>query len=692
MKFWKKSRSSHISTSSEPAPSSKEFIEDDGPLSMEEIRTLNNEVYPFTASNYPSRNPQIPIPNGTFTVESLLLVKTDTAEKKSSTKRIHTPGGSSSTVLSVSTASMSSLNNPSGNINKSRNSSIESNGDTSSNSANSRGGVYCSANTSKSDNSSFSNGSANSQSSPTSRSKCLPSVSSAAAPVLHTTAITTPASSTLVPIARDQRLGQLSTKPNPEIDNPDPPTLSTSSDDPEKHDDEAKEKSSPAMAPSSTSSPSLDLTLPDHCSPSSSLSPFTSSLSKASLLHDHIVTGPQSKKLPPTDVTGFLSTSHATMSNPLTIDTTTPVSNNYHPPQRLEHHKQSSQQKLPRQNSSLKLQHSYQQQLSPQTSHQPQLQQFAVAEKSLSPMSSMIFERSVQDVHFPVSTSKIPLHHSNDDFIPSVLDASAEILTSRNIDPETVEVLSLRRPSSVRSFSFSDPSHQDSFPRNESIVSTQSFLNNQRFQFLNNDPASTVTSPVPVSPPNLPFVAGSPTSIRSPSNSALSSLTTSPNRNLHRPSFSNMAHGGKKKECCVLSFCSFADLVDCEHAVTSPTVNTTNGNTANSGTNGIAATPVTSFTPVTGLVSPASDKSLKLGSTPTSPGTFNTEASTFLPTNTYSLSNENAPENYGSLSSNASISFSDDLDTGEFDASAGLDISSLGETIRRNTNVISTHS
>jgi hypothetical protein len=687
MKFWKKSRSSHSSASSESASSSKEFIEDDGPLSIEELKTLNNELYPFTASSYPSRNSLIPTPNGSFTVESLLQVKTDTAGKRKPKKRIYTPGSNGSTASLFSTASMGKLNKTNGN--NSHNFCIESNSGTNIN------GAYCSTSSGKSNNPSFSNGPADSCKSPANRPKCPPSVSSSAAVIL-TTATTTPASSTLVPIAGDQRLGQFLNKPNPQNGNPDPPTLSTSSDDPEKHDDEAKGKSSPVMAPpSSTSSPSLPSTLPDPCSASSSLSPFTSSFSNASLLHDHIVAGPRSKKLPSTDVTGSLSTSHATMSNPLTIDTTTPVSSNYHSPQRPEQHRQLSQQKLPRQNSSPKLKHSYQQQLSPQTSHQqnPQLQQFPGREKSLSPMSSMIFERSVQDVHFPVSTSKIPLHHSNDDFIPSVLDASAEILTSPNIDPETVEVLSLRRPSSVRSFSFSDPSHQDSFPRNESIVSTQSFLNNQRFQFLNNDPASTVTSPVPVSPPNPPLVAGSPTSIRSPSNSALSSLTTSPNRNLHRPSFSNMAHGGKKKECCVLSFCSFADLVDCEHAATSPTVtNTTNGNTAISGTNGIAATPVAPFTPVTGLVSPASDKSLRLGSTPTSPGTFSTEATTFSPTNAYSLSNDNSPDHYGSLPSNASISLSDDLDTGEFDSSAGLDISSLGETIRRNTNVISTHS
>lgn len=302
----------------------------------------------------------------------------------------------------------------------------------------------------------------------------------------------------------------------------------------------------------------------------------------------------------------------------------------------------------------------------------------------------MIFERSVQDIHFPVSTNKIPLHHTNDDFIPSVLDASAEILTSRNIDPETVEVLSLRRPSSVRSFSFSDHPHQDSFPRNESIVSTQGFLNNQRFQFLNNDPTTTATSPILNSSSSQPSIAISPTSIRSPSNSALSSLTTSPSRNLHRQSLSSMSHSGKKKDCCVLSFCSFADLVDCEHAATTPTVNTTtNGNMITSCTSGIATMPIS---PVTGLISPASDKSLKLGSTPTSPNAVNTEAIPISDSNSYSLSNSATTDTYEQFPSNDSISLSEDLDTGEFDTSAGLDISSLGETIRRNTNVISTHS
>lgn len=81
-----------------------------------------------------------------------------------------------------------------------------------------------------------------------------------------------------------------------------------------------------------------------------------------------------------------------------------------------------------------------------------------------------IFERSVQKQQQQqqqkmqqqqqegLIVDSIPLHLFNDDYIPAVLQASTEALTECGLDPDNIDVLSRRRPSSLRSFSFSGTS------------------------------------------------------------------------------------------------------------------------------------------------------------------------------------------------------------------------------------------
>lgn len=59
-----------------------------------------------------------------------------------------------------------------------------------------------------------------------------------------------------------------------------------------------------------------------------------------------------------------------------------------------------------------------------------------------SPAGSQIFERDVQEssLHVPNSPA-IPSHIQTEDRIPPVLDASSEAITNRNIDPDTVEIV-----------------------------------------------------------------------------------------------------------------------------------------------------------------------------------------------------------------------------------------------------------
>jgi hypothetical protein len=73
-----------------------------------------------------------------------------------------------------------------------------------------------------------------------------------------------------------------------------------------------------------------------------------------------------------------------------------------------------------------------------------------------SPASSLIFERSVQD--FYPNDEKIPTHYHDEDCIPPVLDASTSALTDSSVDPELIDVISLRRNSMIRSRSLTSSS------------------------------------------------------------------------------------------------------------------------------------------------------------------------------------------------------------------------------------------
>ncbi|ODQ64652.1 hypothetical protein NADFUDRAFT_47269 [Nadsonia fulvescens var. elongata DSM 6958] len=75
--------------------------------------------------------------------------------------------------------------------------------------------------------------------------------------------------------------------------------------------------------------------------------------------------------------------------------------------------------------------------------------------------SSMIFERSVQDNFLtgspsfynkkllPSSFSPCTNHHTQEDFIPAVLDASTQALARNNVNPDNINVISARHPSAV---------------------------------------------------------------------------------------------------------------------------------------------------------------------------------------------------------------------------------------------------
>lgn len=72
-----------------------------------------------------------------------------------------------------------------------------------------------------------------------------------------------------------------------------------------------------------------------------------------------------------------------------------------------------------------------------------------------SPASSMIFERNVQEFAASGSTSKIWCNHENthyhgEDHIAPALDASTEAIINTKVNPNDIDVISLRRPSSIR--------------------------------------------------------------------------------------------------------------------------------------------------------------------------------------------------------------------------------------------------
>lgn len=215
--------------------------------------------------------------------------------------------------------------------------------------------------------------------------------------------------------------------------------------------------------------------------------------------------------------------------------------------------------------------------------------------RSLSQASSMIFERSVQDIHsedlVQLSTS-IPLHHSSDDFIPPVLDASCEVLTQQQLDPEAIQVLSLRHPlrrqtsSSVfrRSPSVSDvagkrggdplsPSELHSAAAAASTSPTKlspSSKNRLDNYFIIPDNSSVATSPTSLNaqlqiPPQSAFTLNLPRRRRD------SSFSSSHHYHQHQPQASthtateSSSTGRRRPQASrVLSFCSFADLVNAE--------------------------------------------------------------------------------------------------------------------------------
>ncbi|KKA30715.1 hypothetical protein TD95_004437 [Thielaviopsis punctulata] len=59
-----------------------------------------------------------------------------------------------------------------------------------------------------------------------------------------------------------------------------------------------------------------------------------------------------------------------------------------------------------------------------------------------SPARSQIFERDVQDTSFSgFNVDAIPRHIRTENYIPSVLDASSEAITDRELDPDAVEII-----------------------------------------------------------------------------------------------------------------------------------------------------------------------------------------------------------------------------------------------------------
>ncbi|KAG5367737.1 hypothetical protein CJU90_4043 [Yarrowia sp. C11] len=157
-----------------------------------------------------------------------------------------------------------------------------------------------------------------------------------------------------------------------------------------------------------------------------------------------------------------------------------------------------------------------------------------------SPASSMIFERNVQEFSVAAtsagaSSSKIWNNHDNthyhgEDRVAPVLDASTEAIINSKVGPEDIDVISLRRPSSIRARS-----------------PTEASLN-------------SLWSP------------GSPTMLQDPStggprtrNNSMSvhPLTASHTGGSLSP---DKLNGGDGRQ--VLSFCSFADVVHTENEET----------------------------------------------------------------------------------------------------------------------------
>ena len=77
---------------------------------------------------------------------------------------------------------------------------------------------------------------------------------------------------------------------------------------------------------------------------------------------------------------------------------------------------------------------------------------YSSSPRIVSPAGSQIFERDVQESSLPVPNSPaIPSHIQTENHIPPVLDASSEAITNNQLDPDTVEIVmhSSHQPAAV---------------------------------------------------------------------------------------------------------------------------------------------------------------------------------------------------------------------------------------------------
>lgn len=159
-------------------------------------------------------------------------------------------------------------------------------------------------------------------------------------------------------------------------------------------------------------------------------------------------------------------------------------------------------------------------------------------ECSSSPVSSLIFERSVQEFNSPID-QKIPTHYHSENFIPPVLEASCNVITDSTVDPEAVEVISLR------------PRHMSISPLQETAPDFSTAISMDK---------ATLTSIRPPSPP----VSNSNTGFASPATEYCASRKTSV---AELPGLRGSRSGTfpNDRNQHVLSFYSYADIVSAEH-------------------------------------------------------------------------------------------------------------------------------
>lgn len=81
----------------------------------------------------------------------------------------------------------------------------------------------------------------------------------------------------------------------------------------------------------------------------------------------------------------------------------------------------------------------------------PQRNLFSSSPRIASPAGSQIFERDVQESSLTMPTSPaIPSHIQTENHIPAVLDASSEAITNGDLDPDSVEIITLQhQPAAV---------------------------------------------------------------------------------------------------------------------------------------------------------------------------------------------------------------------------------------------------